>query len=118
MPGKPKRSETFIDREDDYRTPFERDYDRLLYSSALNCLTSVTQVVNPAEGLIFHNRLTHSIKVAQVGSRLAERIKQKFYNDRMDDIENYGGLDPVVVSTVALVMIWELHLLDMWSKRG
>src|SRR5207247_860871 len=30
------------------------------------------QVVSPGEGEVFHNRLTHTLKVAQVARRLAE----------------------------------------------
>jgi dGTPase len=97
----PKRSEPKYKRNEDYRSPYERDYDRLLYSSAFNRLSGVTQVVNPGEGLIFHNRLTHSIKVAQIGTRLAEFIIKK-YPHESPKIEYYGGLDPVVVSTASL----------------
>ncbi len=77
----PLRSETLYQREKDSRTPFQKDYDRILYSSAFNRLAGVTQVVNPSEGLIFHNRLTHSSKVAQVGSRLAEYIIDWYIKD-------------------------------------
>lgn len=58
------------------RTETERDRDRVLYSSALKRLAHVTQVSAPETGLVFHSRLTHSIKVAQVARRLAERLKQ------------------------------------------
>ena len=97
----PKRSDPRYPRNEDYRSPYERDYDRLLYSSAFNRLSGVTQVVNPAEGLIFHNRLTHSIKVAQIGTRLAEFIIKKYPNES-PKIEYFGGLDSVVVSTASL----------------
>jgi len=59
----------------DQRDPFQRDRDRILYSSAFRRLSGVTQIVRADEGDVFHNRLTHSIKVAQVGRRLAERCK-------------------------------------------
>ena len=35
----------------------------------------ITQVASPETGASFHNRLTHSIKVAQVGRRLAQALK-------------------------------------------
>jgi len=47
----------------------------VLYSSALRRLAQVTQVVSAGVGHVFHNRLTHSLQVAQVGRRLAERLR-------------------------------------------
>jgi dGTPase len=61
--------------DDDYRTPQQRDRDRVLYSSALQRLAYVTQVTAPEAGHTFHNRLGHSLKVAQVGRRNAERLR-------------------------------------------
>ncbi|HEX7150514.1 MAG TPA: dNTP triphosphohydrolase [Thermoanaerobaculia bacterium] len=57
-----------------YRSAFQRDRDRILYSSAFRRLAGVTQVVGATEGFIFHNRLTHSLKVAQLGRRIAEKL--------------------------------------------
>lgn len=59
-------------RSGDQRTEFQRDRDRILYCSAFRRLAGVTQVVGASEGHPFHNRLTHSMKVAQVARRLAE----------------------------------------------
>lgn len=56
----------------DQRHEFARDRDRILYCSAFRRLAGVTQVVGVAEGHVFHNRLTHSLKVGQVGRRLGE----------------------------------------------
>lgn len=86
------------DRADDQRNAFQRDRDRLLYSSALRRLAGVTQVVHAAEGSIFHNRLTHSLKVAQIGRRLAEYLIQC----QPESVEAIGGIDPDVVETAAL----------------
>lgn len=58
-----------------YRTPQQRDRDRILYSSALQRLAYVTQVTASESGHTFHNRLSHSLKVAQVGRRNAERLQ-------------------------------------------
>ena len=58
-----------------YRTRGQRDRDRILYSSAFQRLAYTTQVTAPESGHIFHNRLIHSLKVAQVGRRNAERLK-------------------------------------------
>src|SRR5438094_7939144 len=58
----------------DSRTPAQKDRDRLLYTSSLRRLAQVTQVVAADVSHVFHNRLTHSLQVAQVGRRLAERL--------------------------------------------
>jgi dGTPase len=59
-----------------YRSYGQRDRDRVLYSSALQRLAYVTQVTASESGHIFHNRLSHSLKVAQVGRRNAERLQR------------------------------------------
>jgi dGTPase len=53
------------------RTEFQRDYDRLIFSSPFRRLQNKTQVF-PLPGSVFvHNRLTHSLEVACVGRSLA-----------------------------------------------
>lgn len=59
----------------DVRSNAKSDRDRVLYSSAFRRLGGVTQVVSANDGLIIHNRLTHTLKVAQVARRLAERVR-------------------------------------------
>lgn len=56
------------------RTQFQRDYDRLIFSSPFRRLQDKTQVF-PLPGSVFvHNRLTHSIEVASVGRSLGNNI--------------------------------------------
>lgn len=58
------------------RSQFQRDYDRLVFSSPFRRLQNKTQVF-PLPGNIFvHNRLTHSLEVASVGRSLGNRICQ------------------------------------------
>jgi len=47
----------------------------VLYCSAFQRLAYVTQVTAPESGHTFHNRLSHSLKVAQVGRRNTERLQ-------------------------------------------
>lgn len=61
----------------DDRTPAQRDRDRILYSSSFRRLAEVTQVVSANSGYVFHNRLTHSLQVARVGRRLAEKLAKR-----------------------------------------
>jgi dGTPase len=77
----------------DSRTPAQKDRDRLLYTSSLRRLAQFTQVVAADVSHVFHNRLTHSLQVAQVGRRLAERL----LNVHRDVVLLSDGLDPDVV---------------------
>ncbi len=59
------------------RTQFQRDYDRLIFSSPFRRLQNKTQVF-PLPGSIFvHNRLTHSLEVASVGRSLGNNLSRK-----------------------------------------
>jgi dGTPase len=57
----------------------------------------VTQVVAPAEGHIFHNRLTHTLEVAQIARRTAEYLCKNH-----DDEAKHFGLNPDIVEAAAL----------------
>ena len=94
------RKERFHDvgQNQDQRTQFQRDRDRILYTSAFRRLAWVTQVVSSEEGEPFHNRLTHTLEVAQIGRRLAE----KFLVTQEKTAEKLGGIDPDVVEAAAL----------------
>lgn len=84
----------------DQRNHFQRDRDRILYAGALRRLVGVTQVVSPGEGEVFHNRLTHTLKVAQVARRIAEMFLAK--RAEATHAENWGGINPDVVEAAAL----------------
>jgi dGTPase len=56
------------------RSHFQRDYDRLIFSSAFRRMQNKTQVF-PLPGAVFvHNRLTHSLEVASVGRTLGSLV--------------------------------------------
>ncbi|MEJ3653621.1 dNTP triphosphohydrolase [Actinomycetes bacterium KLBMP 9759] len=78
-------------------SPFRVDRDRVAASPFFARLAGVTQVVSPAgSGLLVHNRLTHSLQVAQVARAIAERLAGD------PDLERLGGLDTDVVEAAAL----------------
>jgi len=80
-------------------SPFRVDRDRIVGSPFFARLGGVTQVISPGgAGLLVHNRLTHSLKVAQVGRAIAERLFQA----EGDLLEKLGGCDPDVVEAAAL----------------
>src|SRR6056297_1279097 len=58
----------------DARSQFQRDFDRIIFSSPFRRLQNKTQVF-PLPGSVFvHNRLTHSLEVASVGRSIANRV--------------------------------------------
>ncbi|BCY14294.1 deoxyguanosinetriphosphate triphosphohydrolase family protein [Actinoplanes sp. L3-i22] len=80
-------------------SPFRVDRDRIVSSPFFARLAGVTQVISPGgAGLLVHNRLTHSLKVAQVARAIAERIQA----GDAELTEKLGGCDPDVVEAAAL----------------
>jgi dGTPase len=66
----------------DFRTPGQHDSDRILYSAAYRRLAGVTQVVAVGERQLFHNRMIHSQKVAQLSRRIAQWVN---FDSKSDD---------------------------------
>lgn len=81
----------------DQRNEFERDRDRVLYSSAFHRLAGITQIVRAGEFDVFHTRQQHTYKVAQIGRRLAEYCIAR--QGREADLH---GVDPEVVEAACL----------------
>lgn len=70
----------------DPRSEFQRDFDRIIFSSAFRRLQNKTQVF-PLPGSVFvHNRLTHSLEVASVGRSLGSLIGQSIYEKYKSDL--------------------------------
>ncbi|MCM1020802.1 MAG: dNTP triphosphohydrolase [Muribaculum sp.] len=66
--------EDYHDPHSGVRSDFQRDFDRLVFSSPFRRLQNKTQVF-PLPGSIFvHNRLTHSMEVSTVGRSMANEI--------------------------------------------
>ena len=89
-------------QEQETRTHFQRDYDRLIFSSPFRRLQNKTQVF-PLPGSIFvHNRLTHSLEVASVGRSLGNNLisflKKQAHPEHIELIEQI----PTIVSTACL----------------
>lgn len=75
LSGKRFGMEEYHERKHE-RTDFQRDYDRLIFSSPFRRLQNKTQVF-PLPGSIFvHNRLTHSLEVSCVGRSLGNNVSK------------------------------------------
>jgi len=65
------RGRLVTEEESAFRSPFQRDRDRIIHSSAFRRLKHKTQVFVEHEGDYFRTRLTHSIEVAQVARTIS-----------------------------------------------
>ena len=61
--------------EDDYRTCYQRDRDRIIHSTAFRRLEYKTQVFVNHEGDYYRTRLTHTIEVLQIARSIARCLR-------------------------------------------
>ncbi|QNL51005.1 deoxyguanosinetriphosphate triphosphohydrolase [Olivibacter sp. SDN3] len=93
-----------IKNEDMARSEFQRDYDRLIFSSPFRRLQNKTQVF-PLPGSVFvHNRLTHSLEVASVGRSLGRIFYTKYKEDYPEVDREFPYLQEIgnIVSSACL----------------
>jgi len=66
------------------RTQFQRDYDRIIFSSPFRRMQNKTQIF-PLPGSVFvHNRLTHSLEVASVGRSLGSMLVERVEDEKLE----------------------------------
>lgn len=79
---------------------FRVDRDRIATSPFFARLGGVTQVVSTTDSGLLHNRLTHSLKVAQVARTVADRLTS--HPDDAALVDELGECDPEVAEAAAL----------------
>jgi dGTPase len=86
--SKPEESRGRLHPEPEHsrRSPFQRDRDRIIHSTAFRRLTHKTQVFVYHEGDHYRTRLTHTLEVAQIARTISRAL----------------GLDEDLAETVAL----------------
>ena len=74
-PAARSRGRTIPEPEDDLRTCFQRDRDRILHSKSFRRLKHKTQVFLAPEGDHYRTRLTHTLEVAQIARTIARALR-------------------------------------------
>ncbi len=67
------------------RTQFQRDYDRIIFSSPFRRMQNKTQVFPLPEHIFVHNRLTHSLEVASVGRSLGNLLSENLVDENPEN---------------------------------
>ena len=115
------------ERPNKFRTPFQRDRDRIIHSASFRRLKHKTQVFVNTEGDHYRTRITHSIEVSQIARTISKYLN---LNDDLAEtlslshdmghtpfghagdealnecMENYGGFDHNL-QTLRIVMFLE-----------
>ncbi len=63
------------EKEHDYRSAYQRDRDRIIYSTAFRRLEYKTQVFVNHEGDYYRTRLTHTLEVTQIAKSIARALR-------------------------------------------
>ncbi|MCH5241282.1 MAG: dNTP triphosphohydrolase [Muribaculaceae bacterium] len=95
--------EDFHREDSQMRSDFQRDYDRMIFSSPFRRMQNKTQVF-PLPGSVFvHNRLTHSLEVSTVGRSISREVIQRMSQKNLH-IRDHKLLEniPDIVATACL----------------
>ena len=73
--SKNSRGRRYKEGEHGYRSCYQRDKDRVIYSTAFRRLEYKTQVFVNHEGDYYRTRLTHTLEVAQIAKSIARALR-------------------------------------------
>ncbi|HML74274.1 MAG TPA: dNTP triphosphohydrolase [Anaerohalosphaeraceae bacterium] len=82
---------------EEYRSPWRRDYARLIHSPSFRRLQGKTQLFPGLETDFFRNRLTHSLEVAQIAKTISLKLNHNLQQQGLDyqiesDIVEFAAL--------------------------
>lgn len=83
--------------EEDFRSPFQIDRDRVLHTPAFRRMQSKTQVFWSGEYDFYRTRLTHSLEVAQIGKSICRWLKHS-----SDLLRDHFQIDEDLVEAICL----------------
>lgn len=75
MPSRATRGRRYSEPTHPYRSPFQRDRERIVHSSAFRRMTGKTQVLVASVNDHHRTRLTHTLEVTQVARTVARRLR-------------------------------------------
>ncbi len=73
------------ERVNDVRSPWDRDYARIIHSAAFRRLQSKTQVIDLGQSDFYRTRLTHSMEVAQVSYGMLKFLHMRHKHTPISD---------------------------------
>ncbi|TKB47747.1 deoxyguanosinetriphosphate triphosphohydrolase family protein [Ferrimonas sediminicola] len=73
-----RRIEEAKQRQDDQRSPLQRDKARIMHSAAFRRLQAKTQVLGVGMNDFYRTRLTHSLEAAQIGTGIAAQLRRAY----------------------------------------
>ena len=76
-----------------YRSGFEQDYDRIIFSHPFRKLQDKTQVHPLPEHDFVHTRLTHSLEVSSVGRSLGKRVGEVVLERHPELSQHFSSFD-------------------------
>ena len=87
--------------DDDFRSPFQRDIDRIIFSSSFRRLQDKTQVFPLARNDYVRTRLTHSMEVSSVGRSLGLLVGRELSNRYQLNVDANGFSEIVGAACLA-----------------
>ena len=93
-----------------YRTPFQRDRDRIIHSASFRRLKHKTQVFVNTEGDHYRTRITHSMEVAQIARSIARYLN---LNLNQHDI---GSMYRATLEGIAFSFVYGIKFIELFGN--